>query len=181
MVDVKWGWRQGVAIALPIVVVGASLIFIAANRHGPSTAVAAISTESSPTTVVTEAPDRGALIAIAKEKAADFGDASPTRLQFVETTHGKIKAHFDSVGPDDNDGSPVVAMVVFGSFENSVPTGMPSGPNAPMPSTTLHSTTMEISVDLATMRADSWGMVGPNRSPIDLAALGGHVQDLALS
>ena len=180
MFHVRRGWKPAVAVGLTVFAIGACLNFIAADRHGTSTAVAGSSVDEVPTTVVTSGADRGALISIAKEKAAEFGDRSPTRLQFVETTHGKIKAHFDSAGPDDNDELPVIAMVVYGSFENSVPTGLPPGPNAPMPTKTIHSTTMEISVDSSTMRADSWRMVAPNRSPIDLAGLG-KVQGLAIS
>jgi hypothetical protein len=180
MIHVRRGWRPLLAIALPIVVVGAGLAFIASSRHHTSTAVTASSVGEAPTTTVTSGPDRAALIAIAREKAAEYGDRSPTRLQFVETTHGEIKAHFDSAGSGDDDSAPVVVMVVYGSFEDSVPTGTPPGPNMPMPSKTLQSTTMEISVDLPSMRAD-WGMTAPNRSPIDLADLGSPVQDIALT
>lgn len=174
------GWMPRVAIGLPLVVVAAGFAFIAANRHDSGSAVAASSVGEAPTTTVTSGPDRAALIAIAREKAAEYGDRSPTRLQFVETTHGSVKAHFDAAGSGDDDSAPVVVMVVYGSFDDSVPTGLPPGPNMPMPSKTLHSTTMEISVDLPTMRAD-WFMTAPNRSPIDLAELGSPVQDISLS
>jgi hypothetical protein len=181
MFDIRRGWKPLVAIGLPIAVVGASLAFVASNRHGASTDVAGSAVDSPVTTAVSSGPDRSALIAIAKEKAAGLGDTSPTSAQFVLTTHGKVKAFFDTAGSEDSDGSPVVAMVVYGRFEESVPTGPPSGPGEPMPMKTIRNTAMEISVDLSTMQADSWKMVAANRSPLQLSALGTPVQELALS
>lgn len=181
MFHIRRRWKALLAIGLPLVAVGASFAFIAANHQDASTAVVGSAADEPLTTVATSAPDRGVLIAIAKEKAATLGDTSPTRLQFVETTHGKIKAHFDSANPADNEEAPVVAMVVYGAFEEVVPTGLAPGPGEPPPTKTIHSTAMEVSVDLSTMRADSWMMVAPNRPPMDLSALGSVVQDVTLS